>query len=183
MDKISSLGQPITDLQVRGLGLFPTNNEAADLVQLTSFKEDWLFKGSGCGSVDSDTRGPQLKSSNWQNLNWTFVYSKLYWKYEKNKKVKRKALFKWTKQNWQEKQSFLKTTQTHLELTLCLTTFFEVVYPFWKIFKVSKHSSFYMVFKKLDCTVLVIDTISNLVFWSRLANKLWPWHNVYIIWQ
>ena len=28
-----------------------------------------------------------------------------------------------------------------------------------------------------------IDTVSNLVFWSRLANKLGPWHNVYIIRQ
>ena len=28
-----------------------------------------------------------------------------------------------------------------------------------------------------------IDTISNLVFWSHLANKLEPWHNVYIIQQ
>ena len=26
-----------------------------------------------------------------------------------------------------------------------------------------------------------IDTVSNLVFWSCLANKLGPWHNVYII--
>ena len=25
-----------------------------------------------------------------------------------------------------------------------------------------------------------IDTVSNLVFWSRFANKLEPWHNVYI---
>ena len=41
VDKISSLGQPITDLQVRGLGLFVTDNEGADLVQLTSFKEDY----------------------------------------------------------------------------------------------------------------------------------------------
>ena len=32
-------------------------------------------------------------------------------------------------------------------------------------------------------TILVaaIDTVSNLVFWSRFANKLEPWHNVYII--
>ena len=28
-----------------------------------------------------------------------------------------------------------------------------------------------------------IDTISNLVFWNRLASKLGPWHNVYIIQQ
>ena len=26
-------------------------------------------------------------------------------------------------------------------------------------------------------------SVSNLVFWSRLANKLGPWHNVYIIQQ
>ena len=24
----------------------------------------------------------------------------------------------------------------------------------------------------------IIDTVSNLVFWSCLANKLGPWHNV-----
>ena len=30
---------------------------------------------------------------------------------------------------------------------------------------------------------LHIDTVSNLVFCSRLANKLGPWHNVYIIRQ
>ena len=29
----------------------------------------------------------------------------------------------------------------------------------------------------------VIDTVSNLVFWSRFSNKLEPWHNVYIIQQ
>ena len=29
--------------------------------------------------------------------------------------------------------------------------------------------------------LLAIDTVSNLVFWSRFANKLEPWHNVYII--
>ena len=28
-----------------------------------------------------------------------------------------------------------------------------------------------------------IDTISNLVFWSSFADKLEPWHNVYIIQQ
>ena len=28
--------------------------------------------------------------------------------------------------------------------------------------------------------VMPIDTVSNLVFWSRFANKLEPWHNVYI---
>ena len=28
-----------------------------------------------------------------------------------------------------------------------------------------------------------IDTVSNLVFWSRFSNKLEPWHNVYIIQQ
>ena len=28
-----------------------------------------------------------------------------------------------------------------------------------------------------------IDTISNLVFWSHLANKLEPWYNVNIIQQ
>ena len=28
-----------------------------------------------------------------------------------------------------------------------------------------------------------IDSVSNLVFWSCLANKLDPWHNVYIILQ
>ena len=33
------------------------------------------------------------------------------------------------------------------------------------------------------CTLGCIDTISNLVFWSRLANKLEPWHDVYIIQQ
>ena len=27
----------------------------------------------------------------------------------------------------------------------------------------------------------IIDTVSNLAFWSRFANKLEPWHNVYII--
>ena len=27
----------------------------------------------------------------------------------------------------------------------------------------------------------IIDTVSNLVFWSRFANKLEPWRNVYII--
>ena len=26
-----------------------------------------------------------------------------------------------------------------------------------------------------------IDTVSNLVFWSRLANKLEHWHNVYMV--
>ena len=28
-----------------------------------------------------------------------------------------------------------------------------------------------------------IDTVSKLVFWSRLATKLGPWHKVYIIRQ
>ena len=28
-----------------------------------------------------------------------------------------------------------------------------------------------------------IDTVSNLVFWSRLVNKLEPWHIVYIMQQ
>ena len=28
-----------------------------------------------------------------------------------------------------------------------------------------------------------IDTASNIVVWSRLANKLGPWHNFYIIQQ
>ena len=32
-----------------------------------------------------------------------------------------------------------------------------------------------------NCHWGVIDTVSNLVFWSRFANKLEPWHNVYII--
>ena len=35
-------------------------------------------KGSGCDSVGkafaSDSRGPQFKSSHWQNLYWTFIY-------------------------------------------------------------------------------------------------------------
>ena len=30
---------------------------------------------------------------------------------------------------------------------------------------------------------LIYDTVSNLAFWSHLANKLEPWHNVYIIQQ
>ena len=28
-----------------------------------------------------------------------------------------------------------------------------------------------------------IDTVSNLVFWSRFLNKLAPWHIVYIMQQ
>ena len=32
-----------------------------------------------------------------------------------------------------------------------------------------------------DIYIFYIDTVSNLVFWSRFANKLEPWHNVYII--
>ena len=36
---------------------------------------------------------------------------------------------------------------------------------------------------KAVCQVLTIDATSNLVFWSRLVNKLEPWHNVYIIQQ
>ena len=30
-------------------------------------------------------------------------------------------------------------------------------------------------------TKMTIDTVSNLAFWSRFANKLEPWHNVYNI--
>ena len=33
-----------------------------------------LKKGSGCGSVASNTRGPQFESRHRQNLYWTFVY-------------------------------------------------------------------------------------------------------------
>ena len=33
------------------------------------------------------------------------------------------------------------------------------------------------------CSEVPIDTVSNLVFWSRFSNKLEPWHNVYIIQQ
>ena len=29
----------------------------------------------------------------------------------------------------------------------------------------------------------IIDTVSNLVFWSRFVNKLEPWHIVYIMQQ
>ena len=47
-------------------------------------------KGSGCGSVGwavtSDTRGPRFESSQWQILNWTFVYCEQYWKDENKEK-------------------------------------------------------------------------------------------------
>ena len=33
----------------------------------------------------------------------------------------------------------------------------------------------------LALIITLIDTVSNLVFWSRFANKLEPWPNVYII--
>ena len=36
---------------------------------------------------------------------------------------------------------------------------------------------------KFDLDKTAIDTVSNLVFWRRFANKLEPWHNVYIIQQ
>ena len=46
---------------------------------------------------------------------------------------------------------------------------------------------FFLTCEAYKCDVLNtnggIDTINNLVFWSRLANKLEPWHNVYIIQQ
>ena len=45
-------------------------------------------------------------------------------------------------------------------------------------------SKIYFVYLTINIWMLkrvkAIDTVSNLVFWSRFANKLEPWHNVYI---
>ena len=38
----------------------------------------------------------------------------------------------------------------------------------------------YAIFTRIT-KIKVIDTVSNLVFWSRVANKLEPWRNGYII--
>ena len=38
-------------------------------------------------------------------------------------------------------------------------------------------------FSHSDCSIRLIDHVSNLVYWSRFVNKLDPWHYIYIMQQ
>ena len=64
-----------------------------------------------------------------------------------------------------------------------------VLYWLWKFIQDSNIQSKVIQFlprdKQTDTHTfcIPIDTVSNLVFWSCFANKLEPWHNVYIIQQ
>ena len=41
----------------------------------------------------------------------------------------------------------------------------------------------FLVWETFTLPAVPIDTVSNIVFWSRFVNKLEPWHIVYVMQQ